>query len=206
MRGPGLDLRYLFRIDRPRWFEAKDSQAAAIRYVDGIGDEGGTLLDLLHDSPPAFFSADLARLDGDVLAPAPVAYVPFDPARIEAIDWAAAKVDPLLEKGHGGAQRSLFEWVEARLAAGAADVIFNDDDTGEIADFVALYARGQAPPSSSSTTARRPAAAPSLGSGSRTCTRSRAKRSRASASCDRARFARTSFVEPPKRRRAPVAS
>jgi superfamily II DNA or RNA helicase len=142
VRGPGLDLRYLFRIDRPRWFEAKDSQAAAVRYVDGMGDAGGTLLDLLHDSPPAFFSATLARLDGDVLAPAPVAYMPFDPARIETIDWAAAKVDPLVEKGQGGAQRSLFEWLEERLVAGAADVIFNDDDTGEIADFVALYARG----------------------------------------------------------------
>jgi hypothetical protein len=141
VRGPGLDVRYTYRLDRPRWFQAKDAAAAVVAYTDGIADAGGALLDLLHDSPPAFFSANFARLDGDILAPAPLTSEPFDLARIEEVDWAAANVDPLREKGTGASRRSLFEWLGERLRGGAAKVIFNDDDSGEIADFIAIYER-----------------------------------------------------------------
>jgi hypothetical protein len=104
--GPGLDLRFSYRLDRPRWFEARNDSAAAALYSDGASADDGLLLDLLQEAPPAFFSAGLARLDGDVLSPAPAAIDPFDLARIEQVDWAAANVDPLREKGTGRAKRS----------------------------------------------------------------------------------------------------
>jgi hypothetical protein len=137
-----LDARYTFRVDRRHWFAPKDTFASALRYADGAGGFSDALLELFNDVPPALFSADLARLDGDILSPAPLGYEPFDSARIEVIDWKGANVDPLEEKGKGRARKSLFEWLEGRLLSGTADLIFNDDDTGEVADFVAIHARG----------------------------------------------------------------
>jgi superfamily II DNA or RNA helicase len=141
VRAPSLHARYSYRVDRPEWFQAKDHFAETVMFTDGPTGGTGRLLELLHESPPAFFSADFARLDGDVLAPAPLTSEPFDLARIERVDWAAANVDPLREKGTGEAKRSLFEWLQEHLEASDAKVIINDDGSGEVADFVAVYER-----------------------------------------------------------------
>ncbi|HEY0465819.1 MAG TPA: DEAD/DEAH box helicase family protein [Polyangiaceae bacterium] len=144
IRSEGLDSRLTFRLDRSPWFSAKDELAPELRWHDYEDQSEVSLVEMLQDNPIVFYTANLSRLEGDILSPAPTVQEPFDATRIEPIDWSESGVDPLTEKPAPGGKRSLFDWVQDRLTNGAAAVIFNDDDSGEVADFVALYETGPA--------------------------------------------------------------
>lgn len=139
IEGTGVAITIEYRLDRHRWFSAPDGDATC---GDAEGRRPVSLLDFFHDYPPAFFSADLSRLEGDAISSPPTDMDDvFDVSSIEEVDWSGAGVDPLLEKPSGGPKQSIFDWVQARLLATDAEVVFNDDGPGEVADFVSLTAR-----------------------------------------------------------------
>lgn len=135
--GHAIQLRY--RLDRPQWF-AQQSDGEFVVGGDGDARQDTALVEFLQENPPSFFTADLSRLEGCFITHLPTDLdESFDANSIECIDWAAAKVNPLLEKpndDHDGS--SLFEWLETRLLDGGAEVVFNDDGSGELADFITL--------------------------------------------------------------------
>ncbi len=131
-----LHIEVEYRLDRLRWFGLLSGD---VQCGDAEGRRLASLLDFLHNYPPAFYGADLSRLEGNVLSAPPLDIEDvFDTTSIEEIDWAAATVDPCVEKPTNGLRLSLFEWLQARLMATDTVVVFNDDGAGEAADFIAL--------------------------------------------------------------------
>jgi hypothetical protein len=123
-----------YRLDRGLRFFVVASEVVVV-----AADGGEMSLEAaLSQWPPAFFTATLARLQGDqVSGAAPSESFAID--LIEEVEWSSHDVDPLTEKPVVGAsQKSLFEWLDARLRSTTAEVLFNDDGAGEAADFVAL--------------------------------------------------------------------
>jgi len=57
----------------------------------------------------------------------------------EIVDWQAAGVDITREKIPSERGRSLFNWLEQRLVASDASVVFCDDGAGEMADYIAVH-------------------------------------------------------------------
>lgn len=105
----GLGIEVEYRLDRPRWFSLPSGD---VRCGDAEGRRLSSLLDFLHNYPPAFYGADLSRLEGNVVSTPPLDMEDvFDTESIEEIDWGAATVDPLVEKPNNGPRRSLFEWL-----------------------------------------------------------------------------------------------
>lgn len=137
--GHGESLRLGYRLDRARWFETT-SRRVKWTCLGASGAEE-PLVDVLHERPPSFFTATLARLEGASLSGEPELDGEFDATAIEVVDWAGHGVDPELEKPSVG-RRSIFEWVEERLRAAAPAVLFNDDGAGEAADYIALFKDG----------------------------------------------------------------
>lgn len=139
IEGHGESLSVGYRLDRGRWFEATGRRAKwTCLSTSGLEEP---LVDVLHERPPSFFTATLARLEGASLSGEPELDGDFDTAAIEVVDWGADGVDPELEKPSAG-RRSIFEWVEDRLRASSPVVLFNDDGAGEAADYVALFKDG----------------------------------------------------------------
>jgi hypothetical protein len=130
-----------YRLDRFKWFDVAEPYGEILcREPDG---QEMSLADFLHEYPPSFFTADLRRLEGDDLSPPPNPDDVFDVRNIETIAWGDHGVDPLREKPDGSKkQLSLFEWLQKRLESSSAVVIFNDDGSGEVADYVALLEDG----------------------------------------------------------------
>jgi superfamily II DNA or RNA helicase len=138
IEGHERSLEFVYRLDRLRPFSRTPS-SGEVRVSDAEGRVEGPLVDYLCEYPPAFFTADLSRLEGHSLSTGTSAEHVFALDAIEAIDWTTAGIDPLVEKPNGiPTGRSIFEWLESRLVASAATVVFNDDGAGEVADFVAL--------------------------------------------------------------------
>jgi hypothetical protein len=92
----------------------------------------------LNEVLPEFYSSDLSMIEGTSIFATPEELDPVGNEAFEVVNWAAANVDITKEKPDGAGQRSIFEWLEERLVASAAGVVFCDDGSGEIADFIAI--------------------------------------------------------------------
>jgi len=101
-------------------------------------NEDISLAEYLNEELPSFFCSDLSAIEGASRFPAPAALQVFLDELVEAVDWAAADVDIEREKPRAGQDRSIFEWLQERLLATNAAVVFCDDGAGEIADFITL--------------------------------------------------------------------
>jgi superfamily II DNA or RNA helicase len=101
-------------------------------------NEDQSIEDYLNDETPSFFCADLSAIEGTSIFKAPTDLVPIGNDAFEVIDWSLAQVDIAKEKHDGVGARSIFEWLEERLKTLTADVIFCDDGTGEVADFITI--------------------------------------------------------------------
>jgi superfamily II DNA or RNA helicase len=131
-----LELR--FALDGARILNAASPLAEGAHCIDPYGTRD-TLIDFLNEFPPSLYTADLARLEGSTLHPAPADLDPFDDSTIEEIDWKASGVDPLREKpANGQPGLSIFEWLEQRLLAENWGVVFLDDGACEMADYIVL--------------------------------------------------------------------
>ena len=137
IRGHGLDIGLVYDVRGGPYF----------RYQAGSGDielerHGGscTLIDHLNERPLSFFTVDLGTLRGNEYhAPWNPEDAPFDPACVEPIDFKGSGVCINTEVGVAkNGHLSIFEFMEARLNAGTAPVIFFDHGSGEIADFIEI--------------------------------------------------------------------
>lgn len=90
----------------------------------------------IHFEQDTFIEHDLLlRVNRDV--------PPFDPARIKAWDWSGVDIKKESQKAHKASDTVQFRVIERILASGTNwDVVFDDDDAGEVADVVALKMEG----------------------------------------------------------------
>jgi hypothetical protein len=96
------------------------------------------IAEYLNEMLPTFYCADLASIEGTSLYRVPENLEPFGDDGVESVDWGGAGVDITREKPGPGAGRSIFEWLRERLVQSDAGVVFCDDGSGEMADFIAL--------------------------------------------------------------------
>lgn len=108
-----------------------------------VRDEDFAIQDFLNEDMPSFFGSDFSAIEGTSIFPMPEDVDLIPDNAFEVIDWTAANVDIEKEKPDGVGRRSIFEWIEERLVASNATVVFCDDGAGEIADFVALHEVGE---------------------------------------------------------------
>jgi superfamily II DNA or RNA helicase len=102
-------------------------------------NEDITVQEYLNEELPSFFCSDLSAIEGLSRFPTPTVLQAFSDDLVEVIDWEVADVDITREKPREGTGRSLFEWLQERLLASGAEVVFCDDGSGEIADFIAIH-------------------------------------------------------------------
>jgi hypothetical protein len=109
------------------------------------GSDEISIEDYLNETMPTLHRSDLSAIEGQSLYPAPIALEPFDNNLFEVVDWASEGVEITSEKAASGGRQSIFDWLRARLVASDARVVFCDDGTGEMADFVAIHETAEGP-------------------------------------------------------------
>jgi len=102
------------------------------------GNDEISIEDYLNEETPSFYTANLSAIEGQSIFPVPQELEPFGNDSFETVDWAGAGVDIRKEKPSNQGQKSIFEWIQDRLTASAAAVVFCDDGSGEMADFIAI--------------------------------------------------------------------
>jgi superfamily II DNA or RNA helicase len=102
------------------------------------GNEDVWMEDYLNEELPSFYTSDLSAIEGTSIFRLPAELEIFGNDSFETIDWAAAGVDITKEKPSGNGRRSIFEWTEERLIGSDAAVVFCDDGSGEMSDFISL--------------------------------------------------------------------
>ncbi|MEW2386090.1 DEAD/DEAH box helicase family protein [Micromonospora sp. NPDC047707] len=119
--------------ERGAAFTQLSGPAVAVRH-------GRTFIPLaawLDEEPPMIRFHDGAQLVRDLLISAPTVERPFDDSRIDAWDWTGidlTKESQRAERRPDSIQRRVIE----HLMAQPYDIIFDDDDTNEAADIIAL--------------------------------------------------------------------
>lgn len=99
----------------------------------------------LNEESPSFYCSDLSSIEGRSYYPVPANLEPFSNAAFETVDWHAAGVDVTREKLPSQNGRSIFNWLQDRLLASDATVVFCDDGAGEMADFIAIHETNDGP-------------------------------------------------------------
>jgi superfamily II DNA or RNA helicase len=133
--------RATFSFDTNRLFEPASDSEPEIGVVSSVREI--LLVDFLNEYPLSFYTEDLSLLRAfDLYRATEAGAMLFDANQIEAVAWADAKVNPRLEYGPPRDDRcSVHEFIEARLAVSAANVVYYDHGSGEVADFLALTFR-----------------------------------------------------------------
>jgi hypothetical protein len=103
------------------------------------GNEDITITEYLNEEAPSFYCSDLSSIEGQSLYPAPGNLEPFNNDAFETVDWQGSGVDITREKEGSQTGISLFNWLQERLLASGASVVFCDDGAGEMADFIAIH-------------------------------------------------------------------
>jgi superfamily II DNA or RNA helicase len=131
------EFEVLFGFDSDRYFSAVDGKALDFWIIENRSDL--PLLDFLNDVPVSFYTSNLSRLEGNSMFPAPENLIPFEPKNFEAVDWVGENVAIEREKPHAGDDKlSIFEWLESRLVSSDASVVYCDDGSGEMADYISI--------------------------------------------------------------------
>jgi superfamily II DNA or RNA helicase len=108
-------------------------------------NEDITIEEYLNEEMPSFYTSNLSAIEGQSIFPVPQELEPFGNDSFETIDWAASQVDITKEKPSNRGLQSIFEWIQERLIASPAGVVFCDDGTGEMADFIAIESTDAGP-------------------------------------------------------------
>jgi superfamily II DNA or RNA helicase len=103
------------------------------------GNEDITITEYLNEETPSFYCSDLSAIEGQSLYPVPDNLETFNNELFETVDWQGAEVDITREKLPSQNGRSIFNWLQERLVASDATVVFCDDGAGEMADFIAIH-------------------------------------------------------------------
>lgn len=140
LQGEALEYRACFSLHNPRGvlFESDPANLTEIMIETSGGER--RLLDYLNERPLIFYTSNFETLEGRTLYPASSdRIVPFEQRRLEAIDWAAGGVDIGHEFGPPTAVGcSIHEFLATDLQRLAAQVIFYDHGSGELADYVTV--------------------------------------------------------------------
>lgn len=137
-------LRFVLNLGRRPLIAAEDELSEHALLTDESGGHEQTLLQYLNDDYPIFYLETLAVVAGDTLTDAPSVDGVDVSSQVEGVDWLAEGVDPLREKPSGKSavdgchERSLFEYVVQRAQGEGTEVLFFDDSSNEIADYVAV--------------------------------------------------------------------
>lgn len=137
--GNGLQWRADFRIDRAPHFTLASAAEPTILVLDGRDEI--PLLDFLNDVPPHFFTWNLGRLHGDCwYAANPAVRASYDAELIDVVDWNGAGVEIISECApcKDATKISIQDYLGNSLRASAADVVYFDHGTGEMADYIAF--------------------------------------------------------------------
>lgn len=143
LRGADLEIALGYDLRARPHLRALDSVGSSATIADATGRHDEPLLAFLNEHPPTLYLEDLSVVAGDTRSVAPAIDGSIIEAQIEGVDWEAAGVDPCLEKppkrGTKKRKKSLFEYVEERAEQEAASVVFADDGSNEIADYVVVH-------------------------------------------------------------------
>jgi hypothetical protein len=109
------------------------------------GGEEVTIEDYLNEAMPTVYCADLSSIEGESLFRTPTALQAFDDNSFETVDWLATQVEITSGKTASPGHHSIFDWLRSRLLASDARVVFCDDGSGEMADFIAIHESPEGP-------------------------------------------------------------
>lgn len=138
---PELGLAAHMRFSRDGTYLAMDETARHLT-VRGVAGDSVDLCDFLRENQMNFFTYRMERVEGTRIF-IPPAIEPADTSLCERITWNAEGVNIELEKPtRPPTGNSLFEWLERRIVASDAVVVFCDDDAAEMADYITLAQRG----------------------------------------------------------------
>jgi hypothetical protein len=120
-------------------FEPLGDHTVLVRH--GSHREAAT--DFFYDNPPVIWFSDGSSLEGNVHVPLKVVQPPYDSAKIEAWDWTGIDIR---KESQGPAKAA--DSIQARVirdlrSRGRYQLIFDDDDSGEAADVVAVRVLGE---------------------------------------------------------------
>lgn len=139
VEGPELDYQLDFSLGTEEHFVSVDGQPEV---TVQRGQRKLPLATYLNYNPPSFFFADFSvlRANEHFVFPAD-GILPFDIEQIEIVDWEASGVDVICEcetakKSPRSGMVSIHEYLKNALPLSAAEVVFYDHGSGEIADFV----------------------------------------------------------------------
>ena len=118
-------------------FQPASQDEPALDVIDG--NEKIAIEDYLNGFMPTLYCSDLSSIEGESLFRAPIALQVFADRYYEVVDWRAANVEITSEKTATAGQNSIFDWLRARLITSDARVVFCDDGSGEMADFIAIH-------------------------------------------------------------------
>ena len=139
--GDQLTFRATFSLGRDRLFEPASVDEPDLRVK--ADREDIPFVEYLNEETLVFYTKDLAMLEGYNLFKAPEDLQPFDDRTFEVADWDQAGVDITREFGPALDGRiSVHQYLEDWLAQSNADVVYYDHGTGEIADFIGVFAEG----------------------------------------------------------------
>lgn len=108
-------------------------------------DDAVEMSEYLSDALPSFYRMDLSRVEGTTLYPNRGAIQPFDIGALEDVDWRSAGIDITSEKDDTPDGRSIFSWVVDRAKSIGDKLVFCDDNSGEVADFVTANCESRNP-------------------------------------------------------------
>lgn len=137
IRGHGHQIALTYDVRGEPYFRG-DGEAADLM-VERRGDET-SLVDYLNERPLSLYTVELGLLrGGEYSSPPDPAEAPFDPNCMVAEHFEASNVCINTEVGPADDGKiSIFEFIESRLVASSARIVFCDHGSGEIADFIEI--------------------------------------------------------------------
>jgi superfamily II DNA or RNA helicase len=143
VKGSDIEWRGIFSYQGSDFFYAASPNEPEL-LVELWGEEV-PIADYLNEVLPTAYCSDLSAIEGQSIYRTPPALQPFDNNSFETVDWNAAGVETTSEKTASAGRQSIFDWLRARLVASDAQVVFCDDGTGEMADFIAIQETPEGP-------------------------------------------------------------
>lgn len=100
--------------------------------------KNATLADFFNENPPTIWFANGSSLEGNILVKLKQDYPPYSIEKISAWDWNGINIRKE-SQGREKAADSIQNRVIQEIIKQKPTIIFDDDDTGEAADVVAIY-------------------------------------------------------------------
>jgi superfamily II DNA or RNA helicase len=133
LRGDG-SLEYPMDFSIDAFYEAVNGDETTLEVLRGNARE--SMVDYLNEFFMDFHTANGALLKGIELFEPNEKASPIDPAQITVVDWAGTDIQN--ELSPGGGQLSIHSHLRQLLEKTAADIIYYDHGSGEIADYVTV--------------------------------------------------------------------